>query len=80
MNHTPFDLERHIDVVIDRIASDRLATQHLPVIGGASPVANRLRERVGKILINIGERVGGPAVRGPKPTSPIPTHTPLLGF
>jgi hypothetical protein len=80
VNHTPFDLERHIDAAIERIANDRLATQGRPAGSASSTVANRLRQRLGNALIEIGERVGGPTVRSPKPTTPMPTHTPLLGF
>lgn len=80
MNHTPFDLERHIDAAIERIANDRFVTQGRPASRDSSTVANRLRQRLGTVLIEIGERVGGPAVRSPKPPTPMPTHTPLLGF
>lgn len=80
MNHTPFDLERHIDTVIERIANDRTSTQRHPAGSGTSTAVNRIRQRLGTVLIEIGERVGGPTVRAPKPSAPMPTHTPLLGF
>ncbi len=80
MNHTPFDLERHVDAAIERIANDRFASQGYPAGSGSSTVGNHLRRRLGNVLIEIGERIGGPTVRAPQPTPPMPTHTPLLGF
>ena len=55
MNHTPFDLERHIDVVIDRIASDRLATQHLASLG---------HQRLGVLAWPEDSRVGNDRMDG----------------
>lgn len=78
MNHTPFSLEIHVQHVIERIAADRALSA--PFNSDAPGLGGHLRQRVGAVLITIGERIGGPAVRPPRPVTPQPSHTPLLSF
>lgn len=77
MNSTLFELEQQIQHVIDRIAEDRAATAPTP--SGSASLVESARRHIGSVLITIGEWVGGPAVRAPRPVSPRPSHSPLLG-
>lgn len=80
MSHGFYNLEHHVADAIERIARDREAC-------GADPLGERMpnfvgdvRRRLGSVLIELGERVGGPTVRAPRPPAPLPTHTPMFGF
>ncbi|MDQ3695122.1 MAG: hypothetical protein M3464_16055 [Chloroflexota bacterium] len=78
MNHALFNYEAYIQHAIERIAEDRERTS--PLDPDAPTMVANARQRLGSVLIAIGERVGGPAVRGRQPVTPQPSHTPLLGF
>ncbi len=78
MNHTPFSYEPHIRHAIERIAEDRELPS--PLDPNAPTMVANARQRLGSVLIAIGERVGGPAVRGHRQVTPQPGHTPLLSF
>ena len=80
VNHTLFALERHVDDTIERIASERAAAAGLASAPRATARIDAARRRVGAILITLGERVGGPAVRAPRQPASLSTHTPMFGF
>lgn len=79
MNHSFYDLERYVDIAIERIADDRTACD---TIAPSAPFAGfgHLRPRIGALLIKLGERIGGPAVYAPQAPTPWPSDMPRLGF
>lgn len=79
MNHSFYDLERHAEATIERIAEDRAACD--PIIPSpASVVFDSARLRIGSLLIKLGERVGGPAVSAPRTPTAWPSDAPRFGF
>jgi hypothetical protein len=80
MNHSFFHLEHYVVDAIERIASDRAASGGITGEASAPAIIASARRRLGVVLIKLGERVGGPAVRAPQPPAPLPTHTPMFGF
>ncbi len=79
MIHPPLNLdELHSQQTVNRIAAGRAMTRPLPsaVSTPATDVIARARQRLGSTLIAIGERLGGPSFRLPRPITPSPPQTP----
>lgn len=79
VNHLFFP-ERYVEDTIERIAADRAASERIGGEFRPPAFVGTARQRIGTVLIKIGERVGGPAVRAPRTSTPRPHQTPLLGF
>ena len=81
MNHSLFQLERHVTDAIERIASDRAGCGDPFARGERAPASvGAIRRRLGAVLIKLGERVGGPPEPARRPAAPLPMHTPTFGF
>ena len=80
MNHGFYNLEHHVADAIECIAHDREACGTGRTGERVSGFVGEVRRRLGSVLIELGERVGGPTVRAPQSPAPLPTHTPMFGF
>lgn len=80
MSHGFYNLEHHVADTIERIAHDREVCGIGPTGKQESGFVGEVRRRFGSVLIELGERVGGPTVRAPQPPAPLSTHTPMFGF
>jgi hypothetical protein len=79
MNHSFYDLERHVEATVERIAEDWAVCERI----APSPVSiafHTARLRIGSLLITLGERIGGQAASGSPTPAAWPSDAPRFGF
>lgn len=79
MNPSLYDLERHVEATVERIAEDWAVCEPI-VPSPVSTAVHNARLWIGSLLITLGERIGGQAASGsPTPTA-WPSDAPRFGF